>query len=152
MKVAVIISGYFDPLHEGHLDYVEFAAKHGDVFAIVNSDKQAATKKGRSFQDEDLRRRIVGNLQNVHDAIVSESSDQSVGYDIGELVPELQERGYTRIMFANGGDKTEDLHIPESDTCRFLGVARLYETTGKRNSSSDILQNWYEWRSKEGKS
>jgi cytidyltransferase-like protein len=149
MKVAVIVSGYFDPIHQGHLDYVEFAAKHGDVFAIVNSDRQAKEKKGRHFQDEGTRRRIVGNLRNVKNAVVSESPDQTVCHDIAELVPSLEHLGYGHVMFANGGDVQEDLQAPEADTCRYLRVSRLYDTTGKKDSSRDVLQDWYEWRQKE---
>ena len=57
---VVIVSGYFDPLHVGHLEYLRMASELGDqLLVIVNNDKQAKLKKGESFMSEKDRMEII---------------------------------------------------------------------------------------------
>ena len=69
---TVVVSGYFDPLHVGHIEYLELAKSLGDVLVvIVNNDKQAALKKGKSFMNEEDRLTIVSSLKPVDHVFLS---------------------------------------------------------------------------------
>ena len=78
MKV-VVISGYFNPLHVGHLDYIENAKKLGDyLIVIINSDNQVKIKGSRPFMKEQDRKRIVSAIKPVNETIISIDKDASV--------------------------------------------------------------------------
>ena len=78
--VIVIVSGYFSPLHCGHLDYLEEAATAGDrLVVIVNNNEQQILKKGKLIMDQEDRLRIVKALSVVDEAIISIDNDRSVG-------------------------------------------------------------------------
>ena len=71
-KKAIIVSGYFNPIHKGHLEYFHNAKSHGNLlFVIVNSDYQRALKESQEFQDESERMLIVSNLKVVDKTILS---------------------------------------------------------------------------------
>ena len=75
----VIVSGYFNPIHSGHIDYLQSAKKHGDLlFVIVNNDNQVKVKGSVPFMDEEERVSIVQNIKGVNSAIVSIDTDGSV--------------------------------------------------------------------------
>ena len=70
--VIVAVSGYFDPLHVGHIEYLEMAKSLGDkLIVIVNNDNQAALKKGKSFMNEEDRLTIVASLKCVDNVFLS---------------------------------------------------------------------------------
>ena len=76
---AIILSGYFNPIHKGHLDYFNNAkAKADKLFVIVNNDLQRQLKGSKEFQDENERMVIVSNIKAVDKAILSVDSDRSV--------------------------------------------------------------------------
>jgi D-beta-D-heptose 7-phosphate kinase/D-beta-D-heptose 1-phosphate adenosyltransferase len=125
---TVAVSGYFDPLHVGHIDMLEMAKGYGDrLVVIVNSDFQAALKKGKSFMEEKDRLRIVASLKCVDSAFISIDKDRSVCKSLRMCAPHI---------FANGGDRTEG-EIPESKICRELNIEMIDGLGKKIRSSSD---------------
>jgi len=123
MKI-VIISGYFNPLHGGHLDMIEAAKELGDkLVAVVNNDQQQILKKGKIILDEENRLRLVGALRAVDEAILSVDQDPPV---INTL--ELIAKKYPddELIFANGGDRDSDKVIPETDICNQYGIKTVF--------------------------
>ena len=109
----VAISGYFDPIHIGHLEYIKMAKELGDyLIVIVNNDKQAVLKKGKSFMCEDDRLEIVSQIKNVDEAIMSIDDDKTVCKTLDLLKPDI---------FANGGDRS-NTEIPEYKICKENGT------------------------------
>ena len=90
-KKAIIVSGYFNPLHKGHLEYFNNAKALCDVlFVIVNSDYQRKLKGSKPFQDEQERLLIVSNIKAVDKAILSIDKDRTVCESIRLLVNQVQ--------------------------------------------------------------
>jgi len=137
MKI-VVCTGGFDPLHSGHLDYFRSAKQLGDQLLVgINSDAWLERKKGRAFMPFAERRAIIGSLKDVDITLPFDDSDGSAR----ELLLQIKKNySYADIVFANGGDRTQD-NIPEMtvDGVEFVfGVGG----TNKANSSSWILQEW----------
>ena len=102
--VAVVVSGYFDPIHVGHLEMMKLAKQLGDeLVVIVNNDKQAKLKKKKSFMSEDDRLKIVKAIRYTDAAFISVDEDKTV---CGSL--EKVRRNYKdyNIIFANGETDT----------------------------------------------
>ena len=128
MKV-VATSGYFDPLHVGHLECLEMAKELGDrLIVIVNSDLQAKLKKGESFMKEEDRMRIVSALKCVDHVFLSIDKDKSQCESLRHINPDI---------FAKGGDRTSG-EIPESKVCKELGIDIVDGLGEKIRSSSDL--------------
>ena len=130
----IAVSGYFDPLHTGHLNYFKAAKKLGHrLVVIVNNDKQAKLKKGTAFMKQEERLEIVKALKVVDAAIISLDSDRTVRKTLAYLQP---------YIFAKGGDSTPD-NVPEKDVCDKLGTKIVYSVGGgKSQSSSWILKKY----------
>ena len=125
MKV-VAVSGYFDPLHVGHLEYLELAAQLGDkLIVIVNNDEQAKLKKGCSFMEENDRVAIIKALKCVDEAFLSIDKEKSVCESIKAVRPDI---------FANGGDRTTG-EVPETKVCKELGI-KIVDNLGEKIRSS----------------
>ena len=125
----VCISGYFDPLHVGHLEYINKAKKLGDyLVVIVNNNKQCKLKKGKFFMDENDRVEIVKNLKSVDEVFLSIDSDKTVCKSLEKLKPSI---------FANGGDR-KNYEIPESKVCDMYGIEIIDGLGDKIRSSSDL--------------
>lgn len=123
---TVVASGYFDPIHVGHIEYLELASKIGDrLVVIVNSDHQAGLKKGKSFMTEEDRVKIVSSLRCVDEVFLSIDTDASVCESIRAIHPDA---------FAKGGDRFSD-DIPEAVVCTELGV-EIVDSLGKKIRSS----------------
>ena len=128
MKI-VATSGYFDPLHVGHLECLELAKQLGDkLIVIVNSDLQAKLKKGKSFMSESDRMKIVSALKCVDEVFLSIDKDKTQCKSLEYLKPNI---------FAKGGDRLSN-EIPESKTCHELGIEIIDGLGDKIRSSSDI--------------
>ena len=128
---TVAISGYFDPLHVGHIEYIKLAKKLGDkLIVIVNNDAQCKIKKGKSFMNQEDRLEIIKSIMWVDDAILSIDSDGTVRKSLASLKPNV---------FANGGDR-HNKEIPESDICRKLGI-KIIDGLGKKIRSSSKITN-----------
>ena len=114
-KKAIIVSGYFNPIHKGHIEYFNNAKKLADeLFVIVNSDYQRLLKGSKKFQEEDERIIIVSNIKAVDKAILSIDKDRTVCKTL-KLIFNEYETEY-ELFFANGGDQNNDT-IPERSIC-----------------------------------
>lgn len=137
MKI-VLVTGGFDPLHSGHIEYFKAAKQLGNLLIVgINSDAWLARKKGRAFMPAVERKAIIENIYQVHRVIEFNDNDGSA-IDAIRQVKELFPRD--QIIFANGGDRTKD-NIPEmvfEDVEFVFGVGG----TNKANSSSWILEEW----------
>ena len=137
-KTLVIVSGYFSPLHCGHLDYLEAGASLGDrLIVIVNNDLQQKKKKGKVILAQQDRLRIVKALSIVDEACVSIDDDSSVKKTIESIALKNQQ---FNLIFANGGDRNEPSDIPEVDVCREHKIRLIFGVGGstKRDSSTRI--------------
>ena len=102
---AIIVSGYFNPLHKGHIEYINSAKSLAQVlFVIVNNDEQRALKGSKEFQKEAERLFIISNLKAVDHAILSIDSDRTVSATIADIAKNYG-KAY-KLAFANGGDQT----------------------------------------------
>lgn len=138
MKKAVIVSGYFNPLHKGHIEYFNHAKAAGDeLIVIVNSDYQRALKGSKEFQLEDERMFIVSNIKSVDRVFLSIDKDRTVCESIRKVHSELSTRYH--LAFANGGDQNNQ-SIPEAPICLELGIELLDGLGEKIQSSSWLLK------------
>ena len=137
-KKAIIVSGYFNPIHKGHLEYFNNAKDLADeLFVIVNSDLQRALKDSKEFQKEDERLFIVQNIKAVDTAIISIDKDRTVCATIAHLHKHYHEA--YELGFANGGDQDNN-SIPEAPICNQLGI-QLIDGLGDKIQSSSWLLN-----------
>ena len=133
---AIIVSGYFNPLHKGHIEYINAAKSLADaLFVIVNNDQQRALKGSKEFQEETERLLIVSNLKAVDHAILSIDSDRTVCATIAKIAKTYGET--YALAFANGGDQN-NRSIPEAPICEKLGIA-LIDGLGEKIQSSSWL-------------
>ena len=137
-KKAIIVSGYFNPLHKGHLEYINMSkALCDELFVIVNNDYQRELKGSKPFQDEEERMLIVSNIKAVDKAILSIDPDRTVCQTIAKIA---EDYGNTyELAFANGGDQNNDT-IPERPICEQKGVALIDGLGEKIQSSSWLLK------------
>ena len=136
-KTAVIVSGYFNPLHKGHIEYFKLARKKGDLlFIIVNNDNQRILKGSKEFMLEDERALIVKELKLVDKVYLSIDQDKSVSKSIQMIYDEFS--SIYDLIFANGGDQTKS-KIPEADICNKLKIKMIDGLGDKIQSSSWIL-------------
>ena len=139
MKKVVVVSGYFNPLHKGHLEYFEQAKQHGDeLWVIVNSDLQRELKGSKEFMKEDERLQIVQALRVVDYAFISVDKDRTVCDSIA-LLRTMTFAPYNQIAFCNGGDQTNHT-IPEREVCEELGIELIDGLGDKVQSSSWLLK------------
>lgn len=138
MRIA-ITSGYFDPLHRGHLELLRLSADQGDaLWVIVNNDRQAALKKGKAFLDETTRMEIIAALRMVDRAFLAVDTDGSVCASLDVLLAEARAGGHEAV-FCKGGDRNAG-NIPENAVLARHG-ARLVDGLGEKiDSSSSILR------------
>ena len=134
---AIIVSGYFNPIHKGHLEYFNNAKVLADqLFVIVNNDHQRELKGSKEFQDENERMIIVSNIKAVDKAILSIDTDRTVCATIKMIAEQFGEE--FDLGFANGGDQNNDT-IPERSVCEEMNVALIDGLGDKIQSSSWLL-------------
>ena len=135
---AIIVSGYFNPINKGHLEYFNNAKAIADkLFVIVNNDHQRELKGSREFQDEKERMIIVSKIKAVDKSILSINTDRTLCATI-KMIAE-QYGGEFELGFANGGDQNNDT-IPERAVCEEINVALIDGLGDKIQSSSWLLK------------
>ncbi len=141
MTTYYIVSGGFDPIHEGHVAMIKSSAEASDgVIVLVNSDAWLCRKKGKNFQNMTTRKTILENMKGVIDVLEFDDSDNSASDGIRRA---RQKYPDIHLVFANGGDRGKD-NIPEIPVCKECNVDLVFGVggTNKANSSSWILENW----------
>jgi cytidyltransferase-like protein len=139
---VVIISGFFNPLHIGHIDYISSARNLGDfLIVIVNSDEQVKIKGSVPFMNQDDRLRIIRNIKGVDRSVIAIDKDGSVCQTIREEFKRLRNDPFFEDMiFANGGDRKEG-GVPEDILENELGIRMIYNVGGEKvQSSSDLIK------------
>ena len=135
---AIIVSGYFNPLHKGHLEYLNQSKAIADkLIVIVNNDHQRALKGSKAFQDQEERVIIISNLKAVDEVVLSIDQDRTVCETI-RYISEKFGKDYD-LAFANGGDQSNET-IPEVSVCEELGITLLDGLGEKIQSSSWLLE------------
>lgn len=134
MKSRILVSGGFDPVHIGHIRYIQEAARHGDVIVALNSDEWLLRKKGYVFMPYSERRDILLAIRGVKSVYPVIDSDNTVCEAIRSIKPDY---------FAKGGDRILD-NTPEVGVCRELGVRLLFDVGGCKVQSSSEL-NKRQW-------
>jgi D-beta-D-heptose 7-phosphate kinase/D-beta-D-heptose 1-phosphate adenosyltransferase len=136
---AIIVSGYFNPLHKGHLELFEKVIEAGDqLWVIINSDLQRELKGSKEFMDQDERLIIVSAIGIVNKALISIDKDKTVRATLSDLADNYSSDH--ELYFANGGDQNND-SIPEAQVCREKGIGLLEGLGDKIQSSSWLLKN-----------
>lgn len=139
MKI-VIVSGFFNPLHGGHLDMIEAAAVMGDkLVVIVNNDVQQVLKKDKVILSEQNRSRLMTALRDVDEVVIAIDQDPPVSKTLELLA---QKYPGDTLVFANGGDRDSEKAIPEGEVCRRYGIEMVFGVGGteKADSSTRINQ------------
>ena len=135
---VIIVSGYFNPLHKGHIEYFHLAKSYGDkLFVIVNNDYQRKLKGSKQFMDENERIMIINELKVVNKAYLSIDKDRTVSKSIEKLHRDYNKKYY--LAFANGGDQNNE-SSPESTICKKLGISMIEGLGSKIQSSSWLLK------------
>lgn len=136
----VIVSGYFNPLHIGHIRMFQAARKLGDrVAVIVNNDVQQMLKKGKIIMNEQERYEIVSSIKYVDDVWIATDTDRTVCQTLLSISNYSSYFG-AELIFANGGDRDSAKEVPEADICERAGIKMIFDCGGidKLNSSTNI--------------
>lgn len=140
IKTLVIASGYFNPVHKGHIDYLTQSKELGDkLFVIVNNDQQREMKGSKEFMNEDERKLVIETLKPVDWAVVSIDKDNRQVDKSIEMIHMLYKDEFQNFIFTNGGDQTEQT-IAEDAICRKLGIKMVFGLGDKIQSSSWLLK------------
>jgi cytidyltransferase-like protein len=135
---AIIVSGYFNPINNGHLEYFNNTKAIADeLFVIVNNDHQRELKVSKELQDENERMIFVSNIKAVDKAILSIDTDRTVCATIKMIVEEFGSE--FELGFANGGDQNNDT-ILERVVCEQMNVALIDGLGDKIQSSGWLLK------------
>jgi len=131
-----MVSGGFDPIHEGHISYLEDAARHGDVVVALNSDEWLMRKKGYVFMPWEARARILEAIKYVKKVVRVNDFDGTVCDALREIRPDI---------FANGGDRqnpdySEDAYCKIHKIHQFFGIGGME----KKNSSSELMEKAFD--------
>ena len=138
-KKAVIVSGYFNPIHKGHIEYFKLSKEKADLlFVIVNNDLQRSLKGSKKFMLEDERVLIVSNIKVVDKVFLSIDEDRSVIKTIQKIHNDYESK--YKLYFSNGGDQNNQL-IPEREICEKLRIKLIDDMGQKVQSSSWLLNN-----------
>ena len=138
-KKGIIVSGYFNPIHKGHIEYFNQAKALADeLFVIVNNDSQRILKGSTEFQKEQERIFIVSNIKSVDHCILSIDQDRTVIKTIEKISQDFGQE--YDLNFANGGDQNNNT-IPERSICDQMGISLVDGLGYKIQSSSWLLDN-----------
>ena len=138
-KKLIIVSGYFNPLHIGHIDYFENAKKGFDkLIVIVNNDFQRKLKGSKKFMDEDERTLIINELSITDKVYLSIDKDPTVKKSLEKIHSNLGTN--YELYFANGGDQSNK-SILEVKICKKLNIDLIDGLGEKIQSSSWLFKN-----------
>ncbi len=142
-KIISIVSGGFDPIHPGHIMMMKDCLKFSDYLVVgVNSNNWLIEKKGNFFMDVKHRIYIIENLSVVNE--VMEFDDDERGSACNLLIKVREKFNNNKIIFANGGDRSDPTKILEFETCQKFKIDPKFGVGGnhKESSSSDLLKRW----------
>jgi cytidyltransferase-like protein len=138
-KTLVIVSGYFNPVHKGHIEYLTRSKGLGDfLYVIVNNDYQRELKGSKPFMMADERKLIIESLKVVDRAMVAVDTEKTVNESIKFIMNEIGSQ-FNKILFANGGDQNRNT-VGEAELCEELGI-ELADGLGDKIQSSSWLLN-----------
>ena len=131
-KIKIVaVSGYFNPLHIGHLEMIKKAKKLGDkLVAIVNNDYQVNLKGSVPFMNQADRLKIVAALREVDAVFLSIDKDKTVCKSLAKVRPNI---------FANGGDRHSINDVPEYPICQKLNIKMVDGLGIKIRASSEMI-------------
>jgi cytidyltransferase-like protein len=137
-----IVSGYFNPIHIGHLRMIKAARELAPyLVVIVNNDRQQLLKKGRILMTEDDRHAIVAELRSVDEAFVAVDDDPTV---VASLRAVRERHPDAELLFCNGGDRSHVGDVPSAEThlTDEIGLQMVYGVGGeeKADSSTRIIE------------
>jgi cytidyltransferase-like protein len=141
-KVISIVSGGFDPIHPGHIMMMEECKKFSDYLIVgVNSDVWLKRKKGNFFMDIKHRLYVVSRLRVVDETMEFNDDDESASDLLKKVFNKYENE---RIIFANGGDRSDPSKVRELKVAEELGIELKFGIGGnhKESSSSDLLGRW----------
>ena len=139
-KTLVIVSGYFNPVHIGHIEYLKRSKELGDfLYVIVNNDYQRELKGSKPFMLEDERKLIIESFKFVDKVMVAVDKEKTVNESIKFIMNEMSSE-FNRYIFANGGDQNRNT-VGETKLCEELGVELADGLGDKIQSSSWLLNN-----------
>ncbi len=147
MSTFGIVSGFFNPLHAGHIDYIKAASNLSDyLVVIVNNDLQVKLKGSKVFMDEVHRSIIVESVKFVDGVLISIDKDRSVAHSIENIYNYVSSfpstNTYDDFVFYNSGDRDPDNeNEKEKEVCDRLGIKRKYIDLAKRYSSSKLKES-----------
>ncbi len=134
----VIVSGYFNPIHSGHIDLFKSAKKIGDkLIVILNSDNQVKIKGSFPFMTEKERKKVIESLKDIDDVIISIDKDHTVLKTV-EKIYKKYSNNRTNFIFANGGDRKIG-NVPEDEICKKYNIEMVYNVGGGKKQSSSWL-------------
>lgn len=128
---TVCVSGYFNPIHSGHISLFKEAKKLGDyLIVIINNDSQVKIKGSVPFMKAKERAEIIKNLRMVDKTVISIDKDRTVCKTLAKINPDI---------FANGGDRRNTKDIPEAEVCNKLGIKMIFNVGGEKTQSSSKI-------------
>ena len=139
MSNVVLVTGGFDPLHKGHIEYFMEAKKLGDKLIVgLNSDHWLTRKKGKPFMSLENRSSIIQNLSMVNEVVMYNDEDDTSCHAIEQVL-----HSYDNVIFANGGDRILS-NIPEYQRYGSDKRVKFVCNVGgdKTESSSWLLDEW----------
>lgn len=135
----VVVSGYFNPLHLGHIRMLKEARKLGDyIVVILNNDKQQLLKKGKIIMNQEERMEIVSSVRYVDEVFLSIDDDKAVCKSLEYIAQ--SSTNFDKMIFANGGDRDSAKQVPETSICEKYSIDMIFDCGGteKLNSSTNI--------------
>ena len=145
-RVISIVSGGFDPIHPGHIMMMKDCLKFSNYLIVgVNSNKWLINKKGNYFMDIQHRIYVVSSLNVVNETMEFEDDDEGSANNL--LIKIRNKYSNDKIIFANGGDRSDSSKILEFETAKQYNIDLKFGIGGshKESSSTDLLKRWSEY-------
>jgi D-beta-D-heptose 7-phosphate kinase/D-beta-D-heptose 1-phosphate adenosyltransferase len=138
-KSVVCTSGYFDPIHPGHISCIRESKKLGDILVVlVNGDNQCVVKKGKAFLPATDRAYIIDSIKDVDYVVIYDNNQTTACTEAIEIIKPN--------IFAKGGDRNTKGRVPEVDVVEKHGGKVVYNIGDpKMWSSSNYLQEWVDF-------